>query len=117
MALPSASGASAVESPGKMETNAFCDHTAQQHGLCSAGVAADVSSSFPAAAGGIARLSASPGELYILTGQFAAGDKREYKYGLDITHYVPGVAEMKDTEQIATVEVTLFASSELQQEC
>lgn len=28
VALPSASGASTGESPGKMEANAFCDHTA-----------------------------------------------------------------------------------------
>lgn len=68
-----------------METNAFCNHTARQHGLCSAGVTACVSSSFSAAAEGIARLSTSPGELFILAGQFAVGDERECKYGLDIT--------------------------------
>lgn len=65
--------------------SAFRGHTLQQHRLLSVPVADCVDSYLSAAAEGIAQLPALPEELYILAGQFATRDEREYKYGLDIT--------------------------------
>lgn len=64
--------------------SAFREHTLQQHRLLSGPVAAYAGSYLSTPAEGIAQLPVLPGELYILAGQFATGDEREYKYGLDI---------------------------------
>lgn len=69
--------------------SAFREHTLQQHRLLSGPVAAYAGSYLSTPAEGIAQLPVLPGELYILAGQFATGDEREYKYGLDITLSLP----------------------------
>lgn len=117
-ALPSVCRASTVESAGEMETDDRCllRLHSKAAGLCSASVTAYVSCSFQLQLE-IQQDSASPGELYILTGQVATGDERRYKYGLDIALSLYPRCGWDEGYRTNCNDFTVFASSELPQEC
>lgn len=97
-------------------TDAFCDPTAQQRGCILPMSQARWAVLFQQQLE-IQQDSASPGELYILAEQVAVGDERGYKYGLDIALSLYPRCGWDEGYRTNCNEITVFASSELPQEC